>query len=461
MTDIGLLTACELSQNIKDRKICPHEAFEHFRCEAEKKHPETGAFITLCGDTGLPEDAGTSALYGVPVAVKDNICTAGSLTTCGSKMLADYIPSYDADAVAKLRKAGLPILGKTNMDEFAMGSSGRLSAFYPVRNPNNAFRISGGSSSGSAAAVASGQALLALGTDSGGSIRQPSSYCGIVGFKPSYGRVSRYGLVAHVSSMDQIGPMGKNVSDVRELFRIISGTSRNDMTSKTDNTASELPGGLKIGFLRYEGALEPSDEVDKAVSRALAFYAENGAETEEVSPPYAEFILPVYDAIASAEAFSNLSRYDGIRFGIHPEEAETLDEYYRRTRTSGFGLEVKRRILTGAYLLGEDSAPGGRGLYKKACGMRKAVARAYAELFKRFDILISPTTMTTAPEEPSACEDAYTAASNLAGLPAISVPCGRNAEGMPIGLQIIGRPMADETVLYAAELFTAEGGGIG
>jgi aspartyl-tRNA(Asn)/glutamyl-tRNA(Gln) amidotransferase subunit A len=401
-------------------------------------------------------------LAGLPVAVKDIICTRGMPTTCGSRLLDGWIPPYDATAVSRLRGAGAILIGKTNLDEFAMGSSTENSAYGPSHNPWDLTRVPGGSSGGSAAAVAAGMVPLALGTDTGGSIRQPAGFTGIVGLKPTYGRVSRYGLVPFASSLDQIGPLAGFVADAALLLQVIAGRDPLDSTSADipvpDYTAALAAGaaGLRIGIVAEAFGEGLDREVRTAVEEAAAQLAAAGAVLEDVSLPAIEYALPTYYLLATSEASSNLARYDGVRYGLRAP-SDTIDEMYTRTRAAGFGSEVKRRIMLGTYAL---SAGYYEGFFLKAQRVRTLVREDFLRALERVDLVLMPVTPTVAfpigekVNDPLAMylADVYTIPVNLAGLPGISVPCGFS-HGLPIGLQLIGRPFDEATVLRAAHAY--------
>jgi len=402
-----------------------------------------------------------SPLHGIPFSVKDVLCTQDMPTTCGSKILKGFIPPYDATVIEKLRAAGAVILGKVAMDEFAMGSTTENCAFQVPENPWKAGYVTGGSSGGSAAAVAADECFASLGSDTGGSIRQPASLCGTVGMKPTYGRVSRYGLVAFASSLDQIGPLSKNVQDCALIMQAIAGYDHRDSTSidkeVPDYTASLRDGlqGMRVGVPgEYFGeGLDP--EVNQAIQNGLDMLRDAGAEIVEVSLPHTEYCVAVYYLIAPAEASSNLARFDGVRFGHRALEAETLIDMYRRTRSEGFGDEVKRRILIGTYAL---SAGYYDAYYKKASQVRTLIKNDFEQAFARCDLLVSPVTPTPAwkigshADDPLALylSDILTISANLAGIPAMSVPCGFSKNGLPIGMQLQAAHFAEETLLRAA-----------
>ncbi|MER3456024.1 MAG: Asp-tRNA(Asn)/Glu-tRNA(Gln) amidotransferase GatCAB subunit A [candidate division GAL15 bacterium] len=399
-------------------------------------------------------------LAGMPVALKDNLCTEGVRTTCASRILESFVPPYDATAVRRLREAGALLLGKTNMDEFAMGSSTENSGFFATRNPWDLDCVPGGSSGGSAAAVAAGEAVATLGSDTGGSIRQPAALCGVVGLKPTYGRVSRYGLVAFASSLDQVGPLTLDVRDCALILQVISGKDPHDSTSvdlPVPDFVASLEGevrGLRVGLpVEFFGdGLQP--EVREAVRNAVRVLEGLGAVVEEVALPTLEVALPTYYLIACAEASSNLARYDGVAYGYRSPHAQDLYTLYARTRAEGFGPEVKRRVMLGTFAL---SAGYYEGFYKKAQQVRTLVRRDFDRCFQRVDLLATPTSPVagfrlgerTADPLQMYLADVYTIPVNLAGLPAISVPCGF-ANGLPVGLQLVGRPFDEATVLRAA-----------
>ena len=401
---------------------------------------------------------------GVPLAIKDVICTEGVRTTCGSKILHNFVPPYDATVVERLKAAGAIVLGKANMDEFAMGSSTEHSAYGITRNPWDLSTIPGGSSGGSAAAVAADECAAALGTDTGGSIRQPAACCGIIGLKPTYGRVSRYGMVAFASSLDQIGPMTKDVRDAALLLNVIGGNDPRDSTSadiSLPDFTRALTGsvrGVRIGIPReyFIAGIDP--QVERAVRAAIAVLEGVGATVEEVSLPHSEYGVAAYYILAPSEASSNLARYDGVKYGYRTPHWSNLRDMYMRTRDEGFGVEVKRRIMLGTYAL---SAGYYEAYYKKAQQVRTLIRRDFEEAFQQVDVLVAPTAPTPAfkigekIDDPLQMylSDVFTITINLAGIPALSIPCGFSSAGLPIGLQIIGKPFAEETILRAAHAF--------
>ena len=471
-------TALELGKKIQKREISVTEALKACLEQIGKKDGLYHAFLTVDEEKVFKRavqvqkqiDAGelTGPLAGVPAAIKDNICTEGMKTTCASKMLANFIPPYTASAVKKLEEAGAVILGKTNMDEFAMGSTTETSAFGVTKNPRNPEHVPGGSSGGSCAAVALEECFYALGSDTGGSIRQPSSYCGVTGIKPTYGTVSRYGLVAYASSLDQIGPVGKTVSDCAAVLEAISGYDEKDSTSiwREDyhfTGALKRNGkGLKIGIPRdYLGeGLHP--EVKEAVLRAAQVLAREGAEVEEFDLGLVPYAVPAYYVIASAEASSNLARFDGVKYGFREMEAESLHEMYKRTRSEGFGTEVKRRILLGSFVL---SSGYYEAYYLKALKTKALIKKAFDRAFETYDMILGPTAPSTAPRLGESLSDplrmylgdVYTVSANLAGLPAVSLPCGTDSDGLPIGFQLMGNCFQEKKLIRAAYTFEQAG----
>ncbi|MDR2753967.1 MAG: Asp-tRNA(Asn)/Glu-tRNA(Gln) amidotransferase subunit GatA [Oscillospiraceae bacterium] len=417
-------------------------------------------------------DAGEvrSPLAGVPIAVKDLICTKGIETTCASKMLAGFRPPYDATVIEKINAADLILLGKTNMDEFAMGSTTETSAYGPTKNPHNPAHVPGGSSGGSAAAVAACEAPIALGSDTGGSIRQPAGYCGVVGLKPTYGAVSRYGLIAYASSLDQIGPIARTAEDCAALFNIIKGDDERDGTCGAQ-TACDAHGARKVSGLRvgvpkefFGEGLHP--EVAAAVLAAKERLTAQGAVATEISLPMVAHAVPTYYIIACAEACSNLSRYDGIKYGHSSANAANLRETYIKSRSEGFGMEVKRRIMLGNFVL---SSGYFEAYYKKALQAKRLIQQAYFDAFERCDVILGPVAPTTAPRLNESLSDPlkmylsdiYTVAVNIAGLPGIALPCGKDAQGLPIGLQLIGRPFEEATLLEVGAALREDSGSVG
>ncbi len=473
------LTAHELAEKLAAKEVSAVEAVESQYARIEAVERDIDAYLLLGKETALEQARRTDEarakgaelppLAGVPYACKDVICTNGMRTTCGSKILENFVPPYDATVVEWCREAGLPLLGKTNMDEFAMGSSTENSAFKITRNPWDLSRIPGGSSGGSAAAVAADAAFIALGTDTGGSIRQPASLCGIVGLKPTYGRVSRYGLIAYASSLDQVGPLTKDVRDCALFAQVISGHDERDATSAdfpVPDYLAALNGdlsGLRIGVvneLMGEG-IEPG--VLECVRQAISVLEDLGAHCDEVHLPHCEYALPVYYIIAPAECSSNLARYDGVRYGHRTEEPiEDYDDMFAKSRAEGFGPEVRLRIIKGTYVLSKGYYDA---YYLKALKVRRLIRRDFDRAFERFDVLTSPTSPTVAfkigerVDDPLAMKlaDICTIPVNLAGIPALSVPCGFS-EGLPVGLQIMGKPFDEETLLRVGYAYEQQAG---
>jgi len=463
-------TCHELHSLLTDRKVSSVELTEAIYQRIEKVEERVKAFTSLnkqeaikqakAADERLKNDRSVTLLTGIPVAVKDNMCTQGIPTTCSSKILANYIPPYDATIVSKLKNAGAVIIGKTNMDEFAMGSSTENSGFHPTRNPWNLDTVPGGSSGGSAACIAADEAVLATGSDTGGSIRQPAAFCGVVGLKPTYGRVSRYGLVAFASSLDQIGPITKDVTDNAILLNFLSGRDPKDSTS-VDLPVPDYRKSLiddvkkvKVGLIKDLMGKGIDPEVKRSVKAAADKLANLGAEVVEVSLPTFEYAVAAYYLIAPAEASSNLARYDGVKYGYRSKGAKDLIGMYYETRREGFGPEVKRRIMLGTYAL---SAGYYDAYYLKALKVRTLIQQDFEKAFGKCDVLISPTSPTVAfklgekASDPLSMylSDIATIPVNLAGLPAISLPCG-SSQGLPVGLQIIGKTFGEETLLRVA-----------
>jgi aspartyl-tRNA(Asn)/glutamyl-tRNA(Gln) amidotransferase subunit A len=453
---------------LREGEVSSREITKSVFKKIDEKEGAINAFITVTPELALKqadladkrfrEKKRVSLLNGIPIAIKDNMCTQGIPTTCGSKILENYIPSYDATAVAKVLQSGAVLIGKTNMDEFAMGSSCENSAFGPTHNPMNLECVAGGSSGGSAAAIASGETVLAIGSDTGGSIRLPAAYCGVVGIKPTYGRVSRYGLVSYASSLDQIGALGRSVEDCGLLLNVICGHDKMDTTSadikRPDFLRSLRQGveGIKIGLPReyFIEGLDP--HVKDQVMGAIALFNEKGAEIIDISLPHARYAISSYYLIATAEASSNLARYDGVRYGFRKsEEIPGLVNMYQETRSEGFGTEVKRRIMLGTYVL---SAGYYDAYYLKAQEARALIKRDFDEAFKRVDCMITPVSPCLpfrlgeklADPLQMYLVDIYTVSLNLSGLPGMSLNCGM-VDGLPVGLQIIGRPFEEEMVL--------------
>lgn len=475
--DITSLTVHELQEKIKNKELSVSEITKAYVDRINEKEKDVKAFVTTTCEEAISKaedmekrmDNGelNSEFAGIPIGIKDNMCTKGVRTTCSSKMLENFIAPYDATVVEKLNDAGMISLGKLNMDEFAMGASTEYSYFKKTCNPWNLNRVPGGSSGGSAAAVAADLVPWALGSDTGGSIRQPASFCGVVGLKPTYGLVSRYGLVAFASSLDQIGPITKDVRDAAMLLNIIAGHDEKDTTSydipKKDYTKALKTDvkGLKIGIPKEYFGEGINAEVKKKLEEAIETYKKLGAEVEEFSLDIAEYALATYYIIACAEASSNLGRFDGIRYGYRTENFSNLKELYRNSRSEGFGSEVKRRIILGTYVLSSGYYDA---YYKKAQQVRTLVKKEFDKAFEKYDVLLTTTSPTVAFEIGTKSEnplemylaDICTVSVNIAGLPGISVPCGVNGENMPIGMQLIGNKFEEEKILNAAYAFEQE-----
>ncbi len=469
--NLNFLPAHKLNKMLKNEEISSRDIVSSILSAIEKVEGRINAYIRVEKE-GMLKDAEKVDKYisgggtlqdftGIPIAIKDNICTQGITTTCASKILQNYVSVYDATVIKKLKKQNYILTGKANMDEFAMGSSNENSAFGVVRNPWDTGRVPGGSSGGPAASVAAGTAICSLGSDTGGSIRQPAALCGIVGLKPTYGLVSRYGLVAFASSLDQIGPLTRDVEDSAMLLNAICGYDENDSTSINKQPPSyrsflaEDLKNMKIGVPRELMVKEIDAEIKNAVNQALKLAEGMGAKIEEISLPSLEYALSVYYIIAPSEASSNLSRFDGVRYGYRNKDATTLREMYKKSRAEGFGPEVKRRIMIGTYCL---SAGYYDAYYEKAQRVRTLIINDFQNAFKKFDVLISPTSPTTAfkigekVEDPLTMylSDICTIPVNLAGIPAISIPAGLAKDGLPIGLQIIGNILREDNIFRAA-----------
>ena len=471
--DVRRLTIGAIRAGLEQRKFSAAELAAEALRFAEEENPKTNAYLHFCPERAMRaarrvdekiaggEDPG--ALAGVPIAVKDVILTKGVRTTCGSRLLERYIPPYDATAVARIEEAGGVILGKTNCDEFAMGSSNENSAYGPVRNPAALDRVPGGSSGGSAAAVAQGTAVVALGSDTGGSVRQPASFCGVVGVTPTYGRVSRYGLVAFASSLDHIGPFGRNVEDAARLLGVIAGRDEMDSTSAfapASDYAAACRGdvkGTRVG-LPKEYFRDLSSDTAKRVDEAVETLKKIGCEVREVSLPHTEYAISAYYIICTAEASSNLARYDGVRYTSRSASAETLVDMYRSTRGEGFGFECKRRIMLGTYVL---SAGYYDAYYLKAQRVRALIARDFERAFQQVDAIVTPVSPFPAfklgekLDDPLQMylSDIYTITCDLAGVPGMSVPCGATSEGLPVGLQILARHFDESGMFRLAAAF--------
>ena len=465
------LTAVELGRKIKEKEVTVEEAVTAALDAIEKREAEVHSFVTVDREGALKRakevqakiDAGelTGPLAGVPVAIKDNMCTKGLLTTCSSKILYNFVPTYTAEAVLNLEKAGAVILGKTNMDEFAMGSTTETSAYGVTKNPWNTGHVPGGSSGGSCAAVAAEECSYALGSDTGGSIRQPSSFCGVTGIKPTYGTVSRYGLIAYGSSLDQIGPIAKDVTDCATILEAIASHDVKDSTSVQredyDFTSALVDDvrGMKIGIPRdyFGDGLDP--EVKAAVLGAAKKLEEKGAIVEEFDLSLVEYAIPAYYVIACAEASSNLARFDGVKYGYRTEQYDGLHNMYKKTRSEGFGAEAKRRIMLGSFVLSRGYYDA---YYLKALRTKALIKQAFDKAFEKYDVILGPAAPTTAPKLGASLSDPlkmylgdiYTISVNLAGLPGITLPCGTDQSGLPIGLQLIGDCFAEKKIIRAA-----------
>ena len=459
---------------LKDKKISSVELTESVFSRIESVEDKIEAYVTLDKENALnkakevddkrAEGKELSKLAGIPIGIKDNISTKGLLTTCSSKMLSNYVPPFNATVMDKLDSMDIVVTGKLNMDEFAMGSSTETSYFKKTKNPFDTTRIPGGSSGGSAAAVSAGEAVMALGSDTGGSIRQPASYCGVVGLKPTYGSVSRFGLVAFASSLDQIGPIGKSVKDTAMLFDAICGYDEKDATSADISHKSCLSNlkadvkGLKIGVPKEYFSKGIDDKVKASVLDAVKLFEENGAEVKEVSLPSTDYALNAYYIISSAEASSNLARYDGVKYGYRAKDYDGLIEMYEKTRSEGFGDEVKRRIMLGTFVLSSGFYDA---YYKKAKLLQRRISSEFSDVFSDVDILCAPTVPTTAfkigenigdPIKMYAT-DVCTVTINIAGLPAMSIPCGYDGNGLPIGIQLIADKFNEQTLFNTAECY--------
>ena len=466
-------TAVELGRKIKEKELTAVQATQAVLDQIDRVENTVHAYVTVDKEGALKKaaeiqikiDKGelTGPLAGVPVAIKDNMCTEGMLTTCSSKILYNFVPTFTAEAVKRLEDAGAVIIGKTNMDEFAMGSTTETSAYGVTRNPWNPEHVPGGSSGGTCAAVAAGETFYALGSDTGGSIRQPSSFCGVTGIKPTYGTVSRWGLIAYGSSLDQIGPVAKDVTDCATILEAISAHDPKDSTSverETDFTSALVDDvkGMRIGIPRdYLGeGLDP--EVREAILNAAKVLEEKGAIVEQFDLSLVEYAIPAYYVIASAEASSNLSRFDGVKYGYRAEEYEGLHNMYKKSRSEGFGPEVKRRIMLGSFVLSSGYYDA---YYLKALRTKALIKKAFDEAFAKYDVILGPAAPYTAPKLGESLSDPiqmylgdiYTISVNLAGLPGMTVPCGMDSKGLPIGLQLIGDCFKEKNIIRAGFAF--------
>ncbi len=479
MSILGL-TALELGRKIKARELTAMDAVKAVLEQIKQKEPSIHAYVTIDEEGALrhatevqekiEKGSLTSPLAGVPTAIKDNLCTKGMRTTCSSNILYNFVPTYTAEAVLNLEKAGAVILGKTNMDEFAMGSTTETSAFGVTRNPWNLEHVPGGSSGGSCAAVAAGESFYALGSDTGGSIRQPSSFCGVTGIKPTYGTVSRYGLIAYGSSLDQVGPIARDVSDCAAVLEAISSYDKKDSTSifrKDLDFTTALQNdvkGLKIGIPKDYLGEGLDEEVKKSILEAAKVFKDKGAIIEEFDLSLVEYAIPAYYVIASAEASSNLSRFDGVKYGLRAKEYEGLHQMYKKSRSEGFGTEVKRRIMLGSFVLSSGYYDA---YYLKALRTKALIKQAFDKAFKTYDVILGPVAPSTAPKIGESLKDPlkmylgdiYTISVNLAGFPAMTLPCGKDKNGLPIGLQLIGDCFQEKKISRAAYTFeqTKEG----
>jgi aspartyl-tRNA(Asn)/glutamyl-tRNA(Gln) amidotransferase subunit A len=469
--DLLKLTALELGRKIKDRDVSVREALEAVLAQARAMEPEINSYVTLDEAGALAQaeavqekiDRGElkGPLAGVPAAVKDNISIKGQLTTCSSRILSNYRPTFTAEAVKNLQREGAVVVGKTNMDEFAMGSTTETSCFGPTKNPHNLLHVPGGSSGGSCAAVAAQECWYALGSDTGGSIRQPSSFCGVVGLKPTYGTVSRYGLIAYGSSLDQIGPVAKDVADCAAILEAAASRDEKDSTSVerqdydfTSALERDIK-GMKIGIPRDYMGEGLDSEVADAVWRAARVLEEQGAVLEEFDLSLVKYAIPAYYVIASAEASSNLERFDGVKYGYRTADYEGLHNMYKKTRSEGFGTEVKRRIMLGSFVLSSGYYDA---YYLKALRTKALIKQAFDKAFETYDLILGPTAPTTAPKLGKSLQDPlkmylgdiYTISVNLAGLPGMSVPVGKDSRGLPIGMQLIGNSFQEKKLIRAA-----------
>ena len=473
--DILAYSAVELAQTIKAGETTAVEAMKAVLDRIDASEESIHAYVTIDREAALAKaeavqkqiEAGelTGPLAGVPVAIKDNMCTEGVLTTCSSRILGNFIPTFTAEAVKNLEKAGAVMIGKTNMDEFAMGSTTETSAYGVTRNPWNTEHVPGGSSGGSAAAVAAEECFFALGSDTGGSIRQPASFCGVVGLKPTYGTVSRYGLIAYGSSLDQIGPLTKDVTDCATVMEAIASHDTKDSTSidraaigkDTDFTSALIEDvkGMKIGIPRDYFGDGLDSEVKEAVLAAAKALEAKGAIVEEFDLSLVEYAIPTYYTIAAAEASSNLERFDGIKYGYRTSEYEGLHNMYKKTRSEGFGPEVKRRIMLGSFVLSSGYYDA---YYLKALRVKAMIRKAFDDAFSKYDLILGPVAPTTAPKLGESLSDPlkmylgdiYTISVNLAGLPGISVPCGVDSQGLPIGMQLLADSFEEKKLIQAA-----------
>lgn len=472
--EIFEMTALEVAEKIRNKEITSMDAVESVAKSFESRNDTYNCYTSFDKDAALQQaeevqkriDSGeaVSPLAGVPIGIKDNICEKGKLTSCASKILYNFKPPYNATVINKLKAADMVPLGKLNMDEFAMGSTTETSYYGVTKNPWDITKVPGGSSGGAAVAVACDESIIALGSDTGGSIRQPASFCGVTGLKPTYGAVSRYGLIAYASSLDQIGPLGKNVLDVAATFNIIKGKDVKDGTSmesevfSLDDIKADNLKGVKIGIPVDFFGEGINGEVADSVKNAAKTLEELGAEVEEFSMPIVKYAIPTYYIIACAEACSNLSRFDGIKYGYKAEDCNNLREVYFKSRSEGFGMEVKKRIMLGNFVLSSGYFDA---YYKKALQSKGLICKAFNEAFEKYDFILGPVAPTTALKMGEGLSDPlqmylgdiYTVMINIAGLPSLAIPCGFDSEGMPIGMQLIGKPFDEKTILTAGFAF--------
>ena len=474
MEEILQMSALELSKQIRHGSVSVKEAVEACFAQIDKVEKEVNSFVSLQKEAALKRaeevqkliDDGTltGPLAGVPVAIKDNMCTEGVTTTCSSKILSNFVPTFSAEAVLNLEKAGAVVIGKTNMDEFAMGSTTETSYYGETKNPWNLEHVPGGSSGGSCAAVAALEVPYALGSDTGGSIRQPSSYCGIVGIKPTYGTVSRYGLIAYGSSLDQIGPVARDVTECATVLEAIASHDVKDSTSverqDTDFTSALVNDvkGMKIGIPKDYFGEGLDEEVKKPILEAAEVLKNAGAEIEEFDLGLVKYAIPAYYVIASAEASSNLSRFDGVKYGYRTKDYEELHQMYKKTRSEGFGPEVKRRIMLGSFVLSSGYYDA---YYLKALRTKALIKKAFDSAFAKYDMILAPAAPTTAPKLGASLSDPikmylgdiYTISVNLAGLPGITIPVGKDSKGLPVGMQLIGNCFEENKIIQTAYTF--------
>ena len=472
--ELEKLTALQLGEKIKQRQVSVLDGVKTVFEQIEKQDSEVHAYLDTYKEEaykraeevqkGIEDGTYTSPLAGVPIAIKDNICINGKKTTCASKILENFVPQYNAEVIDRLEKAGLVIIGKTNMDEFAMGSTTETSYYGPTRNPHNTAHVPGGSSGGSCAAVAAEECFFALGSDTGGSIRQPSSFCGVTGIKPTYGTVSRYGLIAYGSSLDQIGPIARDVTDCATILEAISSYDKKDSTSipreDMDFTSALVDDvkGMRIGIPRDYLGEGLDEEVKDAILKAAKVLEDKVAIVEEFDLGLVKYAIPAYYVIASAEASSNLSRFDGVKYGLRAKEYEGLHEMYKKSRSEGFGEEVKRRIMLGSFVLSSGYYDA---YYLKALRTKALIKKEFDKAFEKYDVILGPAAPSTAPKLGESLSDPlkmylgdiYTISVNLAGLPGMTVPCGKDSAGLPIGLQLIGDCFQEKKIIRAGYAF--------